>query len=143
MRPHYRAYGAKVDLFSDQPTGWHPYLNRLGLEDAIFVREGSTKRRANLLLIEEMRQCKQVASFDERLIPELNSEVIDFRAASELFKPIHKLARPELHTLEILTNYQGRTVSTVEAFSYSGLVDWLAIPTHGSKWAGYLVSETS
>ena len=89
------------------------YLNRLGAEEGVFVRVGSTNRRADQVLIEEMRRYNQVSSFDEQPQPELNSEAIDFRAASEFFKPIRKLTRPDLQTLKIMTSYQGRAVPTI------------------------------
>jgi ATP-dependent DNA helicase RecG len=89
------------------------FLNRLGPEEGVFVRVGSTNRRADLFLIEEMRRHNQVSSFDEQPRPDLNSEAIDFRAASEFFKPIRKLTRPELQTLKIVANYQGRIVPTI------------------------------
>lgn len=85
----------------------------MGPEEGVFVRVGSTNRRADLVLVEEMRRYNQVSSFDEQPRPELNSEAIDFRAASEFFKPIRKLTRPELQTLKIVTNYQGRIVPTI------------------------------
>lgn len=34
---------------------------------------------------------------------ELNSEAIDFRAASEFFRPIRKLTRHDLETLKLVT----------------------------------------
>jgi ATP-dependent DNA helicase RecG len=89
------------------------YLNRLGAEEGVFVRVGSTNRRADQVLIEEMRRYNQVSSFDEQPQPELNSEAIDFRVASEFFKPIRKLTRPDLQTLKIMTSYQGRVVPTI------------------------------
>ncbi|MGA2252818.1 ATP-binding protein [Terracidiphilus sp.] len=89
------------------------YLNRLGAEEGVFVRVGSTNRRADQVLIEEMRRYNQVSSFDEQPQPELNSEAIDFRAASEFFKPIRKLTRPDLQTLKIVTSYQGHIVPTI------------------------------
>lgn len=96
------------------PSASRPhYLNRLGAEEGVFVRVGSTSRRADQVLIEEMRRYNQVSSFDEQPQPELNSEAIDFRAASEFFKPIRKLTRPDLQTLKIMTSYQGRAVPTV------------------------------
>jgi len=74
---------------------------------------GSTNRRADLVLIEEMRRFSQVSSLDEQPMPELNSEAIDFRAASEFFRPIRKLTRHELETLKLVTTYQGRIVPTI------------------------------
>jgi ATP-dependent DNA helicase RecG len=64
-------------------------------------------------LIEEMRRYNQVSSFDEQPMPDLNSEAIDFRAASEFFKPIRKLTPLVLQSLKLTTNYQGRIVATV------------------------------
>ncbi len=93
--------GVEIYPSSNRPH----YLNRLGPEEGVFVRVGSTNRRADLVLIEEMRRYGQVSSLDEQPIPELNSEAIDFRAASEFFRPIRKLARQELGTLKLVTTY--------------------------------------
>jgi len=60
-----------------------------------------------------MRRFSQVSSLDEQPMPELNSEAIDFRAASEFFRPIRKLTRHELETLKLVTTYQGRIVPTI------------------------------
>src|SRR5262249_37670453 len=46
-------------------------------------------------------------------IPELKSEAIDFRAASELFSPYRKLTSQAWTTLRIMTDYQGRQVPTI------------------------------
>jgi len=56
----------------------------LGPAEGVFVRVGSANRRADSFLIEGMRRYNQVSSFDEQPMPDLNSEAIDFRAASEL-----------------------------------------------------------
>ena len=96
------------------PSSNRPHhLNRLGPEKGVFVRVGSTNRRADPVLIEEMRRFSQVSSLDEQPIPELNSEAIDFRAASEFFRPVRKLTRHELETLRLVTTYQGRIVPTI------------------------------
>jgi ATP-dependent DNA helicase RecG len=100
-----------VEIFPS-PTRPH-HLNRLGPELGVLVRVGSTNRRADIFLIEEMRRYNRVASFDEQPMPSLNSEAIDFRAASEYFKPIRRLRRDDLSTLKITTSYQGRSVPTV------------------------------
>ena len=89
------------------------YLNRLGPAEGVFVRVGSTNRRADSFLIEEMRRYNQVSSFDEQPMPDLNSEAIDFRAASEFFKPIRKLTPLGLQSLKLTTSYQGRIVPTI------------------------------
>jgi predicted HTH transcriptional regulator len=46
-------------------------------------------------------------------MPELDSEALDFRAASESFAPVRKLARGDLETLKLVTTHQGRKVPTV------------------------------
>ena len=89
------------------------YLNRLGPVDGVFVRVGSTNRRADSFLVEEMRRYTRVTSFDEQPMPDLNSEVIDFRVASEFFKPIRKLTPQGLQSLKVTTTYQGRVVPTI------------------------------
>jgi len=58
------------------------HLNRFGPEEGVFVRVGSTNRRADLVLIEEMRRFSQVSSLDEQPMPELNSEA----STSELLR---------------------------------------------------------
>jgi predicted HTH transcriptional regulator len=111
MMPWRKTQVLAVEIY---PSASRPhFLNRLGPEEGVFVRVGSTNRRADLFLVEEMRRYNQVASFDEQPKPELNSEAIDFRAASEFFRPVRKLARQDLLTLKIVTRYQGRTVPTV------------------------------
>lgn len=89
------------------------YLVRLGPEESVFVRVGSTNRRADPVLIEEMRRYNDVSSFDERPIPELNSEAIDFRVASEFFEPVRKLTRQSLQNLKVTAAHQGRIVPTI------------------------------
>ena len=44
-------------------------------------------------LVEELRRFARGESYDEQAMPELDSEALDFRAASELFAPMHKLKR--------------------------------------------------
>ncbi len=100
-----------VEIFPS-PNRPH-YLNRFGPEEGVFVRVGSTNRRADLVLIDEMRRYSQVSSLDEQPMAELNSEAIDFRAASEFFRPIRKLVRHDLETLKLITTYQGRIVPTI------------------------------
>lgn len=104
------------------PSANRPHwLNRMGPEEGVFVRVGSTNRRADQVLIEEMRRYGEVLSFDEQPEPELNSEAIDFRAASEFFGPTRKLARRDLQTLKIVTSYQGRLVPTIGGMLLFGL----------------------
>lgn len=92
------------------------YIERLGPEAGVFVRLGSTNRRADEAQIDEMRRFGQSESFDEQPIPDLNSEVLDFRAASELFAPVRKLAPSAFRNLRVTTELRGREVPTVGGF---------------------------
>lgn len=96
------------------------YLNRLGPEAGVFVRVGSTNRVADPVLVEEMRRYGQPSSFDEQPIPDLNSEALDFRVASELFGSSRKLTADSLQTLRLTAVHQGRVVPTIGGFLLFG-----------------------
>ncbi len=89
------------------------FVTRDGVAGGTYVRVGSTNRRADDELIAEMRRSVRGESFDEQPIPELNSEALDFRVASESFAPVRKLRPNDLAKLRLVTVYQGRTVPTV------------------------------
>jgi len=96
------------------PSNTRPhYLARLGPEDGVFIRVGSTNRKAEALQIEELKRLNRMNTFDEQAIPELKSEAIDFRAASELFAPYRQLTSQSWKTLRIVTEHQGRQVPTI------------------------------
>ncbi len=94
------------------PTRPH-HLRALGPEADVFVRVGSTNRRAEGALIEELRRYVRNDSSDEQPLPELDSEAIDFRAVSESFAEFRRLRRKDLETLRITARHQGRAVPTV------------------------------
>ena len=94
------------------PTRPH-YLKSAGAELGVYVRVGSTNRRADKQLCDELRRVVRGESYDEQALPDLDSEAIDFRAASELFAPVRKLKRADFDTLRITTKHQGRKVPTV------------------------------
>jgi len=89
------------------------YLKRAGLDTGVYVRVGSTNRRADRELIEEMRRFARGEAYDEQAMPEFDSEALDFRVASESFAPVRKLRRADLETLRLVTKHQGRKVPTV------------------------------
>lgn len=96
------------------PSSSRPHhLRREGPEAGVYVRVGSTNRRADRELIEELRRFARGTSFDEQAMPDLDSEALDFRAASESFASVRRLTRADLDTLRLLTNHQGRSVPTV------------------------------
>ena len=96
------------------PSAGRPhYLKRAGLETGAYVRVGSTNRRADRELIEELRRFARGVAYDEEAMPDLNSEALDFRAASESFAPVRKLKRSDMDTLRLVAIHQGRRVPTV------------------------------
>jgi len=59
------------------------YIRREGLDRGVYVRVGSTNRRADRELIDELRRFARGEAYDEQPMPGLDSEALDFRAASE------------------------------------------------------------
>jgi predicted HTH transcriptional regulator len=84
-----------------------------GREQGIYVRVGASNRRADRELAEEMRRAAHGEAYDEQAMPGVDSEAIDFRAASESFAGIRKLSRRDLRTLRLIVRHQGRDVATV------------------------------
>lgn len=109
--PWRRAHVVAVQVHSS-PTRPH-YLKREGLDAGVYVRVGSTNRRADRELVDELRRFARGEAFDEQPIPELDSEALDFRVASESFAAVRKLAEHDLQSLRLLTDHQGRKVPTV------------------------------
>lgn len=89
------------------------YLKKEGLKGGAYVRVGSTNRRADRELIEELKRFTRGEAYDEQAMPELDSEALDFLAASESFAPARKIKRSDLETLRLLTHHQGRKVPTI------------------------------
>lgn len=105
------------------PSAARPhYLKREGLEGGAYVRVGSTNRRADRELVEELRRFSRGEAYDEQAMPDLDSEALDFRVASESFAAVRKLGRRDMETLRLLTTHQGRKVPTVGGFLLFGKV---------------------
>ncbi len=103
-----------VLLINVHPSASRPhFVNREGEERGTYVRVGSTNRRADDALRAELRRYASRESHDEQAIPDLDSEAIDFRAASESFRPVRDLKQRDLETLRLLTKHQGRLVPTI------------------------------
>lgn len=96
------------------PSNTRPhYLAQLGPEAGVFVRVGSTNRRADPAQIEELKRLSRMDSFDEQPVPDLDSEALDFRLASELFAPYRSFAPGAWNALRVTTKHQGRQVPTI------------------------------
>lgn len=96
------------------PSASRPhYLAASGLEAGTYVRVGSTNRRTDAELIAEIQRFSRGEAYDEQPMPDLDSEAIDFRVASESFADVRKLRRRDLETLRLVTTHQGHKVPTV------------------------------
>jgi len=94
------------------PTRPH-HLRTLGPEQGVFVRVGSTNRRADASLIEELRRYARNETFDEQPMPDLGTEAIELEAVRQAFEGIRAVDRRDLETLRLALRYQGRVVPTV------------------------------
>jgi len=96
------------------PSSSRPhYYKKNGLENGVYVRVGSTNRRADGDIIRELQRIVRNESFDQQPLLELSSEAINFDAASEQLSHIRKLEPTDLETLELVTMHQGQKVPTV------------------------------
>jgi predicted HTH transcriptional regulator len=96
------------------PSGLRPhYLKAKGIPGGVYLRVGSTNRVADPAQVRELQRSVLGETFDESPLPELDSEAIDFRAASESFAPKRKLARSDLKTLHLVVRHQGKDRPTV------------------------------
>lgn len=104
------------------PSSSRPHrLTSVDSGHGTYVRVGSTNRLADEALMAEMRRFSAGESFDERPMTELDSEAIDFRAASESFAPVRPLARSDLATLRLLVRYGAKFVPTVGGILLFGI----------------------
>lgn len=109
--PWRRTHVLAVEVFPS-PSRPH-YVKATGFPAGVYVRIGSTNRQADTAAVAELQRVVRGVSFDEEALPELNSEALDFRLASECFAPVRKLTRAHLRTLHLLVTHQRRDVPTV------------------------------
>jgi predicted HTH transcriptional regulator len=108
--PWRKTYVIAVGVF---PSSSRPhFVKTQGSEDGVYVRVGSTNRRADPAQIEEIRRFVRGRTLDEEALPDESAGVLDFRAASACFAPIRRLRRSDLRTLHLTTTHQNREVPT-------------------------------
>ena len=96
------------------PSSTRPhFLASAGLESGAYVRVGSTNRLADAELIAEMQRFSRGEGYDGQPMPNLDSEAVDFRVASESFADVKKLRHRDLETLRLVTTHQGHKAPTV------------------------------
>ncbi len=89
------------------------FLKREGLEAGCYVRVGSTNRKADAELIQDMSRLQSNGPFDEQPLPDFSSEALDLDLASELFPDRAPLTLPKLQSLRLIVEHQSKLVPTV------------------------------
>jgi predicted HTH transcriptional regulator len=69
-------------------------------------------READAALISELGRRTSTETFDEQPVPELNSEAIDFAAASQCFAELRPLRRQDLEALGLVSRQQEHSRAT-------------------------------
>ncbi len=103
----------QIVVVTVHPSALRPHhLRPDGPTRGTYVRLGSTNRVADAPLIAELGRRTGMETFDEQPVPELNSEAIDFAAASQSFAERRALRRTDLEPLGLICRQQGRMVPT-------------------------------
>jgi predicted HTH transcriptional regulator len=92
------------------------------LEDLLRQPEGKTLKykRADGALIAELSRRIGAEGFDEEPLADLDSEALDFAAASQCFAELRALRRKDLETIGLRRRLRGRTVRTTGAILLFG-----------------------
>lgn len=89
------------------------YLKNEGPEDGVYVRLGSTNRKAGPEILAELHRTKRRISFDQEPCPELSEDDLDMSRAVSAFKTVNRsINKHKLESLGLIVPYAGRkTVS--------------------------------
>ncbi len=109
------AFGDKTLLGVEvYPSGSRPHwLKKEGPDNGVYVRLGSSNRKADSDLIQELRRSAMGITFDEQSLPDRKVEDLDFEAAVVCFERKRKLVEKDLESLRLVTKHQGHLVPTV------------------------------
>jgi predicted HTH transcriptional regulator len=103
------------------PSGSRPHwISREGHIDGVYVRLGSTNRKADRELIGELQRSASGISFDEMPMPDLSPDELDIDVAKKRFKGVRELSEEELITLKLLIREEGRLVPSTGAMLLFG-----------------------
>mgnify|MGYP000987599374 CR=1 FL=1 len=98
------------------------YVKTEGPVNGVYIRLGSTNRVADKETIENIKLGARNTAYDELPYPNLNSEAIDFRVASELFSERSRtLDNAALKTLGILYEHGKTTVPSIGGLLLFGI----------------------
>ena len=96
------------------PSGSRPHwLRKEGPSEGVYVRLGSTNRKADRELIAELKRGVEGKSFDEQALPDRTVDDLDFDAATACFERHRKLVKNDLESLRLVARHQGHLVPTV------------------------------
>ena len=99
-----------VEVF---PSGARPhYLSKLGPEQGVYLRLGSSNRQAGPDWIAETRRAAAGLVFDEQPMSNLGMQDLDLDAMARWFGPGRPLDTARLQTLKLLRTDQGHLVPT-------------------------------
>jgi ATP-dependent DNA helicase RecG len=89
------------------------YLKNEGPEDGVYVRLGSTNRKAGPEILAELHRSKRRVSFDQEPCSELSEDDLDMVRAKSAFKSVNRsISKQKLESLGLVVPYAGRkTVS--------------------------------
>ena len=109
-----QAGGKSVLVIEVYPSGSRPHwVKREGSSDGVYVRLGSTNRRADAELIDELKRGVQGRAYDETPLPDLTADDIAFDAVVDAFSARRPVTRRDLESLRITARHQRRIVPTV------------------------------
>ncbi len=97
---------AEVFLSSSRPH----FIRSEGIDNGVYVRLGSTNRRADSQLIAELQRGASGISFDTLPMPDSDRETLNYKAIEADFKGKRNTDDQMLQSLRILVKDQGRLV---------------------------------
>jgi predicted HTH transcriptional regulator len=92
------------------PGPSRPYRVSAEGADGVYVRVGSTNRRADAALAAELGRSARGEGFDEQPFPEATADGIDLASAAQDFEGIRRIGKRDLETLRLLVRHQGHLV---------------------------------
>ena len=95
------------------------YLKNEGPEDGVYVRLGSTNRKAGPEILAELHRTVRRVSFDQEPCPELSEDDLDLAKAESVFKSVNRgIDKHKLESLGLIVPYAGR--KTVSILNLNG-----------------------
>lgn len=120
------------------------YVRSEGPQAGVYIRLGSTNRRAGPEMISEIQRLARNTSFDELPCTEIDSEGIDFRVASEFFAGVSRpLTAPKRRSLGLIVEHRGRAIPTQGAVLLFGKERRRFFPDATIRCARFIGSNTA